>query len=293
MFYFYLFFIFTCFSNEKIVLKLSETSEVKDINNIMLGEIAEISCENFCKDLYFLKIYSSNGYISRFDVEKSLSKNFNNFEIFGKVTKIEQKEDSLTNSLTQKLSSYVLTMNKVGNPKVEVKLLNLKQENFKNIDLKNLNFESYDFKGLSGKYFFKVSNGQYLEAQISVVADVLMAKTNISQNQDFSKSNLYIERKLITAPNFVNSYSEINNYRSTCLIEIGQPIKKQCLNVRPLVLRGELIKLDIISGNINISTNAESLRDGNLNDVIDVVNLFSNEKIKARVVSENTVEVRI
>lgn len=290
---FFLLIILTSFSNEKISLKLMETAEVENVNSVMLGEIAEISCSSFCKDLYFLKISSSNGYISRLDLEKSLGKSFDNFEISGKVTKIYQKTDSLTNALTHALTKYVLNMNKLGNTHVEVRLMNLNYDDHKNLDLKNISFESADFKGVSGRYFFKTSNGKYLDAQINVLADVIMAKTNISQNQDFTKNNTFIQRKSITAPNLINTYEEISNYRSTCFIEIGQAIKKQCLNSRPLVLRGELIKLEIISGNINISTNAEALRDGSLNDIIDVKNLFSNEKIKARVVKENTVEVRI
>lgn len=289
------FYIFSMFyANNNIFISMNKTAEVKDTQNVMLGEVSEIKCENSCSKLNFIKISSTNGYITRFDLEKALENLSLNYEIKGKVTKINQNSNtSIIDDLTNAVVSYVLSIRRQGNPVVKVEIMNLDTQKFRNV--KNFELEANNFKPVSGNYYFNIlgNNKLFFEARVDITADVLSAKNIININEDFSKFNVLKTRSQILYPNLINSMNEIKNLRSVCTIQRGELIKSGCLNTRPLVLRNEIIKLEIKSGNITLSTNAKALNDANLNEIIEVINLFSNEKIKARVSQENTVEVNI
>jgi len=287
---FFLFLINFLFSNYEI--RLQETAVVNDINNIMLGEFADIKCENFCKDLIFLNISSSNGYITRFNVEKALAANFKNYKIIGKVTKITQKHSAeLKETLTKAISDYVLSYMK--EVKIELKILNFEKEKFNNI--RSFEVETANFQGISGVYFFNLKNNKnnLIKADIKIYKNVLKTKTKISINDYFNKNSFEIVNILIDKPNYVSSFQEIKNLRSNCNLEINNILSRNCLNIKPMVQRNELIKLIVRSNNVSITTSARALKDAALFDIVEVLNLFSNEKIQAKVIEENTVEVNI
>jgi len=288
MFYMLLFkFIF---SNYEINLRSQAT--VNDINNIMLGEVADINCESFCKELIFLNISSSNGYITRFNVEKALASNFKNYKINGKVTKLIQKQSiEIKEALTKAVIAYVLSY--IKDAKVEVSILNFEKDKFNKLN--SYQIETGNFQGISGLYYFNIKNNKNLvfSANLKIYRNVLKAKTKLSINDYFNVNSFETVNILIDKPNLVSKYSEIKDLRSNCIIEVNDILSKNCLNIKPMVQRDELIKLIIKSNNVMLSTTAKALKDANLNEIVEVINLFSNQKIKAKVMGENIVEVNI
>ena len=73
-------------------------------------------------------------------------------------------------------------------------------------------------------------------------------------------------------------------------IRSGQPIRASDLKPALMVKEGDTVLLSVVSGALTITSSMVALEDGKLNQQIDLINLESNEKVRARVSGKGRAE---
>ena len=70
----------------------------------------------------------------------------------------------------------------------------------------------------------------------------------------------------------------------------GQPIRASDLKPALMVKEGDTVLLSVVSGALTITSSMVALEDGKLDQQIDLINLESNEKVRARVSGQGRAE---
>jgi flagella basal body P-ring formation protein FlgA len=70
----------------------------------------------------------------------------------------------------------------------------------------------------------------------------------------------------------------------------GQPIRASDLKPALMVKEGDTVLLSVVSGALTITSSMVALEDGKLDQQIDLINLESNEKVRAMVTGKGRAE---
>jgi len=179
--------------------------------------------------------------------------------------------------------------------------LNLHLTNYKNFEYKILNMpKDYSAIKIIDNKTFKLKGNlvyipvhittkgrainTYISVKVKLFKEVLVSKKTIRRKENLSKNNFKTVIKdvaqLYGKP--ISDLASINKYRSKVNIIKGEILTRKKIEKIPLIKIGDKIKASVIKENVLIQTDAISLQEGSIGDMI-IVEIAGNKKIKAKV----------
>ena len=130
-------------------------------------------------------------------------------------------------------------------------------------------------------------------ANIEVLAEMVVTKRPLRRYQLITEDTIQVKKMYLTKtkPNIVTSREDILGKRTKRAINANVVLRKDDIELPPLVRRGQLVTIIAESDGIKITTLGEVRKSGCLDERIRVMNLDSKKGIYARVLDSNTVKV--
>ena len=134
-----------------------------------------------------------------------------------------------------------------------------------------------------------------LTVKIEVIKDVVLAKNLIRKGALITDADLQKENRDISLypGKFYTDNGKVAGKITTTMIPQGSIILEWMVQEKPSVYEGGLIKIVAQSDGIIVSSSGTALSNGKIGDIINIKRNGSNDKIKARIISEDTVEVEM
>ena len=123
--------------------------------------------------------------------------------------------------------------------------------------------------------------------------DVIIARRMLDRHQKITEDDIGSQRVETTKFNrhFFRRDDAIIGYRTKQIIQKGKVIFASMVELPPVIKRGDVVKIEIILKNVEVTALGQALEDGRLGDTINVKNISSGKRLQARVVDEKTVKV--
>ncbi|SJZ47763.1 flagellar basal body P-ring formation chaperone FlgA [Selenihalanaerobacter shriftii] len=135
---------------------------------------------------------------------------------------------------------------------------------------------------------------KYIQAEVKVYQQVLVAKDMIKRHQNLSK-DLFKWRKKLVSNRYGNQpftkLESIQNFRLKRTLNAGQVLTDNVIETPPLVKRRERVKIIAKVNGVRVSTVGIALGSGAKGDIIEVENLNTDKKLMAEVIGKDTVKV--
>ena len=130
----------------------------------------------------------------------------------------------------------------------------------------------------------------YITVRLKLFKTICIAKDMIEPGQPVSDND--VELKLVNVTDLrgtpIESFDELEGWRSKVKITPGSVIIKELLNEIPVIYKGDQITASAIAGNVKISTQAEAKQDGVVGDVIYIVTK-DKKQFKAKIIDSKNV----
>ncbi len=132
-------------------------------------------------------------------------------------------------------------------------------------------------------------------ARVRTYDNVVVAKRMLDRHQKITDQDLEVQRIETTRINrhFFRRETPILGKRTKQIIQKGKIIFAGMVELPPVVKRGDVVKIKIILNNVEVTALGQALQDGRLGDTIRVKNISSGKRLRAEVVDEKTVKVRL
>lgn len=131
-----------------------------------------------------------------------------------------------------------------------------------------------------------------VKLRLHLFQQVVTAVKKIKSREDLSPADFTLERQDITlfkgTP--ITSLSEVVNYKTKISLYPGKILTKEIVELKPVVLSGDLVKASITNGNVTISLEANARQDGAVGDVIRVVTQ-TKKQYRAKVMDSTNVNI--
>ena len=131
--------------------------------------------------------------------------------------------------------------------------------------------------------------------KIEVYMDVVVANRQINKKENISDEDLDLKTREVSLypPRYFISKDEITGKIASSSIQKGTILLEWMVKDQPVVSKGNQIKILARGENIAVETAGTALSDGQLNDLIFVRRDNGKEQFKAKVISADTVEVKL
>lgn len=142
---------------------------------------------------------------------------------------------------------------------------------------------------VDGEPFRKI----WVNADISVMADVVVVSRPLGRNQPVETPHITVERRdLAHLPSdAIRRVDDVVGNRTTRMLYPGTVMQASMIALPPLVKRGDIVKIVAVSGPMTISATGMVKQQGAKGDLVRVVNTGSNRMITARVTGPGVVAV--
>ncbi|MBN1115089.1 MAG: flagellar basal body P-ring formation protein FlgA [Oligoflexia bacterium] len=281
-------------SGHPVRIRLNDFAEVQNISNIMLGEISGIECDNDCDSLKYVKINSSKGYVTSYDVLLALRQRGVNPQINGKVTKVRRSGfANEINELTNEIKRHVQKECNIRKPEIRVTIMETGTLQVSGITGKEIVASSWNCVSGSVRFYIGKDLSASVLTNIDIEGDVVVAADDIKPGTVINENNIRFARSRITAPSYMSDKSRIAGQRSRCFIKSGHTVNISCVEPVPDVLRGEVASLLVKSRDLLLSTSARVLEDGKAGQIVKIKNLFTGKLMQAKVVDSKKLEVEV
>ena len=144
---------------------------------------------------------------------------------------------------------------------------------------------------------FQDSSGRIksLNVRLTWTQNVMIASRNIKRGDRVTAGNLVSRPMKITKPGmYASSASEIAGFTANKNIKQGEPVLLQDLTSSNVVKRGRQVKILARLGSIRVTADGILLEDGKPGDWVKVRRADDKRTVlRARIIDENTVEVRV
>ena len=154
-------------------------------------------------------------------------------------------------------------------------------KHYKKIDFKLANYKlPSSTLIIDGKYYFY---------KIKAKIKVFRAQNVIHVNEAIKPS---VVQKFIQFKSFYSKpLTKINDdLIASKIISKNSVINESNTRIRPLILKGENVKVVVKSNNIEMYSNAIALQDGNIGDIITIE--MNKKRFKAKIIGKNTVSIK-
>ncbi len=280
-------FLLIALSSHACDIVLKHSVEIKS-DNIYLKNIAvkyPIGVKNiFIADSPYI---NNPLYISRTFVQDILKRNHINLSVCGNSVKIVRKKYIITEktiiSLIRNKNIKILSKMPIVLPynNYVLKLKNIKDNgNFLYIKLTLF---------ANGKFYRNIG----ISAKSRHTSLIPVAKFDIRRGETISLSDITFKK----LPTYIQrtafrSLKAIIGKIAICDIRQFQPFTSSNTKTEKLVKRGDLVKVDVSDGSIQISTIAKALRGGFKSDIIPIMYLKSKRIAVATIIGKKEVEIQ-
>lgn len=130
----------------------------------------------------------------------------------------------------------------------------------------------------------------YISVRVKLFKDVLVSKRTIKRRENLSQNdfNSVIKNVALLYGKPITDLKSINKFRSYINIKKGEILTRKKIEKIPLIKIGDKIKVNVIQQNVLIQTDATSMQEGGIGDVI-LVETAGNKKIKAKIYDSKNV----
>ncbi|MBC7187797.1 MAG: flagellar basal body P-ring formation protein FlgA [Calditrichaeota bacterium] len=133
---------------------------------------------------------------------------------------------------------------------------------------------------LRGKVVFSIEaerNGEvvgrgHVVATVRVFTEVVVARRRLDRNEMLSVADVGLERRELTriGGNPVCSLAEVLGKRTRRIVPAGQVLRREDIELPPIVRRGETVTLLMTTKNLSVSLKVTALQDGVMGERITV-----------------------
>ncbi|MEC4678007.1 MAG: flagellar basal body P-ring formation chaperone FlgA [Nitrospirota bacterium] len=143
-------------------------------------------------------------------------------------------------------------------------------------------------QGLGGGSF-----NQWVSADVSQIVEVVVAarklnRLDVLEAEDIHLQSIQIRR--VRRP-YLSDLKGVLGKRLTRSLRKGMPIREDQLEIAPLVQRGDRVTITVRSQGLQIVTSGKAKQDGQLGEMIRVMNLDSKKTVFAEVVKAGDVQI--
>lgn len=134
-----------------------------------------------------------------------------------------------------------------------------------------------------------------LTLDISANIPVLVAKKTISRKEGLGPEMFDIESCLLTRDyeRYVFDEKELEGAMAIQVIKMGKPLTYSMIKKRPDIFKGDLVGVELVSGNMVIETKGTAKKDGNYGGKVEVVLDRTGKKVFGEIVESNLVRVKL
>jgi flagella basal body P-ring formation protein FlgA len=123
---------------------------------------------------------------------------------------------------------------------------------------------------------------------------VLVAAVDMQANKPIAEADLTLDRRDISAtPDAMSDVDAVAGMSSRRPLRSGDVLRKSALVAATLVKRGDAVRIVARSGQIEVTVAGEALESGGRDAIVKVRNTGNGNVIRARVVSEGTVQPEV
>ncbi|MFW5962078.1 MAG: flagellar basal body P-ring formation chaperone FlgA [bacterium] len=142
----------------------------------------------------------------------------------------------------------------------------------------------------------KVWRKIFLGVKISIVEEVYVANRNIQRGKSINKEDFTLETRNLDQlsngePITVFTDKLLENSVLNINIKAGDVLTEKHLKQPFILAWGDEVTAKMTSGNIEFSTMVRAEQRGRIGDIIKVKNIQSNKNLKAKIISNNLVEI--
>ncbi|MET0070824.1 MAG: flagellar basal body P-ring formation chaperone FlgA [Candidatus Thiodiazotropha sp.] len=133
----------------------------------------------------------------------------------------------------------------------------------------------------------------YVSARVALEIPVVSAIRDLARGQAITRADVALETMDTTRllRGYYESIDEVVGRTVKRRLARGKAVTPSLLVVQQTVKRGEQVTIVAATGTIEVRMQGKAMKNGNPGDLIPVVNVKSNRKLQARVVSEGLVRV--
>lgn len=133
----------------------------------------------------------------------------------------------------------------------------------------------------------------WVNADIRVYVPVVTARHPITRLSQIDANDVTVERRNLAGLNsdYFSSIQEIVGTRSRSFIRAGDPIRKNQVEVPPVVRRGDMVTMKVENSLIRILARGKVLENGVPGAVVRVRNIASKKEVYGKVIDGGTVQV--
>lgn len=195
----------------------------------------------------------------------------------------------LASSLSDVVSEYrILNISVSGNEKIPAE--------FDDYRL-NVRHASKGMETMIGEVTFYSNNNEIkrmnVSAKIEIKAEVIVAAERISKGTTITEGMLRMEKIIVHGPvnDFCTDLADVAGHVAERNIQPNLPVAKANLAKAVDVRAGDLVLLTAENSEVKLTTRGVAKKDGNIGELIPVLNLRSNKRLFGRVVDAGTVQV--
>jgi len=140
-----------------------------------------------------------------------------------------------------------------------------------------------------------LQNKVTLCAWLDIFETVVCVSRNLKRGRVISQNDLYMDRRNISdmVEDVVMDKDQVVGLMAKHNIKADDILKQWVLKKNPVVKRGDMVTILVLSRGLRITAPGKVLDDGFKGDSISVLNTMSDKKIFARVIDTSTVQVDI
>ncbi|MEW8295308.1 MAG: flagellar basal body P-ring formation chaperone FlgA [Candidatus Thiodiazotropha sp.] len=133
----------------------------------------------------------------------------------------------------------------------------------------------------------------YVSARVALEIPVVSAIRDLARGQAITRADVALETMDTTRllRGYYESIDEVVGRTVKRRLARGKAVTPSLLVVQKTIKRGEQVTIVAATGSIEVRMQGKAMKNGNPGDLIPVVNVKSNKKLQARVVSEGLVRV--
>ncbi|MFW6386441.1 MAG: flagellar basal body P-ring formation chaperone FlgA [Bacillota bacterium] len=134
----------------------------------------------------------------------------------------------------------------------------------------------------------------FITCNVGVKKDVFIAREDLGRGVNVNKSDFENKKELITTgEEIIDSWDETgsDDYILRQGLKKGEVLTREHLELPVLIDRSQMVKLEVISGNVRVHAEVEALQRGRAGETIRVKNLATDRRLQAEVISDELVRI--
>ncbi len=134
----------------------------------------------------------------------------------------------------------------------------------------------------------------WVNADIRVYVPVVTARHPIARLSELDANDVVVERRNLAGLNsdYFSSIQSILGTRSRSFIRVGEPIRKNQVEIPPVVRRGDLVTMKVENSLLRIIARGKVLENGIPGAVVRVQNIASKKEVYGKVIDGGTVQIQ-